>query len=207
MPLQHINDRMLRMMNRRHTRAETEAIISRLRSSIPGLVLRTTFIAGFPGETDAEFEEMLEFVRASRFERLGVFPYSFEPDTPAARLPGHLPQEVKSERCDRIMEAQQEIAFAFNRGMVGRSLDVLIDAPSPEAKNLWVGRTYADAPDVDGLTYVRGVGLEPGDLASCEIVAAEGYDLWARAGSAPPRKRRARPRARKKPSSPFTILN
>ena len=88
MPLQHINDRMLRMMNRRHTREETEAIIGRLRSSIPDLVLRTTFIAGFPGETEAEFEEMLRFVEETRFERLGVFPYSFEPDTPAARLPG-----------------------------------------------------------------------------------------------------------------------
>jgi ribosomal protein S12 methylthiotransferase len=207
MPLQHINDRMLRMMNRRHTRAETEAIIGRLRSTIPNLVLRTTFISGFPGETDAEFEEMLEFVRASRFERLGVFPYSFEADTPAARLPGHLAQEVKTERCDRIMSAQQDIAFEFNRSLVGRTLDVLIDAPAAGGKNLWVGRSYADAPDVDGLTYVRGVGIEPGDLVPCEIVAADGHDLSARAGAVPPRRRRARPRARKKPSSPFTILN
>src|SRR4051794_7289904 len=124
MPLQHINDRMLKMMNRRHTRAETEAIISRLRSSIPGLVLRTTFIAGFPGETEAEFEELLAYVSETRFERLGVFPYSFESDTPAAKIPGHLPDEVKSERCDRIMAVQQEIAFAFNQSLVGRQLDV-----------------------------------------------------------------------------------
>src|SRR3954447_25776214 len=95
MPLQHINDRMLKLMNRRHTRAETEAIIGRLRSSIPGLVLRTTFIAGFPGETEEEFEELLEYVEQTRFERLGVFPYSFEPDTPAAKLPGHVAPEVK----------------------------------------------------------------------------------------------------------------
>ena len=94
MPLQHINDRLLKLMNRRHTRAETEAIIARLRATIPGLVLRTTFIVGFPGETDAEFDELLEFVEATRFERLGVFTYSLEPDTPAARLPGHLPAEV-----------------------------------------------------------------------------------------------------------------
>ena len=100
MPLQHINDRMLKMMNRRHTRAETEAIIDRLRATIPGLVLRTTFIVGFPGETEAEFEELLEFVAATRFERLGVFPYSFEPDTPAAKLPDQLPDEVKEERRD-----------------------------------------------------------------------------------------------------------
>jgi ribosomal protein S12 methylthiotransferase len=207
MPLQHINDRMLRMMNRRHTRAQTEAIIGRLRQDIPGLVLRTTFIAGFPGETDAEFAELLAFVKETRFERLGVFPYSFEPDTPAARLPGHLDEAVKTERCGRIMEAQQEIAFAFNRGLVGRTLDVLIDGPAAEAPHLWVGRTYADAPDVDGLAYVRGSGLEPGDLVGCTIVAAEGYDLVARAEPAPPRRRRARPKPRKKPSSPFTILS
>src|SRR3954463_5202724 len=98
MPLQHINDRMLKVMNRRHTRAQTEEIIGRLRATIPGLVLRTTFIVGFPGETEAEFEELLAFVEATKFERLGVFPYSFEPDTPSARLPGHLPEEVKAER-------------------------------------------------------------------------------------------------------------
>jgi ribosomal protein S12 methylthiotransferase len=207
MPLQHINDRMLKMMNRRHTRAETEAIIARLRSCLPDLVLRTTFIIGFPGETEAEFEELLAYVEATRFERLGVFPYSLEPDTPAARLPGHLSEEVKAGRRDRIMSAQQEIAFAFNRGLVGRTLDVLIDAPVPEGKGLWVGRTYADAPDVDGVTYVRGDELEPGDLVSCTLVGAEGYDLVARAGVTPPRRRRARPRPRKKPSSPFTILN
>jgi ribosomal protein S12 methylthiotransferase len=209
MPLQHINDRMLRMMNRRHTRAQTEAIIRRLRECLPDLVLRTTFITGFPGETEAEFAELLEFVKQTRFERLGVFPYSFEPDTPAARLPEHLPEEVKAERRDRIMAAQQEIAFAFNQSLVGRSLEVLIDGPAPEpgGKHLWVGRSYADAPDVDGVTYVRGTGLGPGDIATCEIIAAEGYDLVARAGSVPPRSRRARPRPRKKPSSPFTILN
>jgi ribosomal protein S12 methylthiotransferase len=207
MPLQHINDRMLKLMNRRHTRAETEAIIDRLRQTIPGLVLRTTFIVGFPGETEAEFEELLKFVEETRFERLGVFPYSLEPDTPAAKLPGHLPAEVLAERRDRVMEAQQSIAFAFNAGLVGRKLDVLIDGPVPGARNLWLGRTYADAPDVDGLTYVRGSHLEPGDLVESEIIGSEGYDTVAQAGAQPPRGRRARPRPRKKPSSPFTILN
>ena len=154
MPLQHINDRMLRMMNRRHTRAETEAIIARLRATIPGLVLRTTFIVGFPGETEAEFEELVEFVAATKFERLGVFSYSFEPDTPAARLPHQLAEDVKESRRDRVMAVQQPIAEAFNRSLVGRTLDVLIDAPAPASagKNVWLGRTYADAPDVDGVT-------------------------------------------------------
>jgi ribosomal protein S12 methylthiotransferase len=207
MPLQHINDRMLKMMNRRHTRAETEGIIRRLRETIPNLVLRTTFIVGFPGETEAEFQELLDFVRATKFERLGVFPYSFEADTPSARLPDHLADEIKTDRRDRIMAAQQPIAFAFNESQVGKTLDVLIDGPAPEGDDLWVGRTYADAPDVDGLTYVQGHRLEPGDLVSSEIVGVDGYDLIARAGTMPPRRRRARPKPRKKPSSPFTILS
>ncbi len=207
MPLQHINDRMLKMMNRRHTRAETEEIIARLRRTMPGLVLRTTFIVGFPGETDAEFEELLEFVQATKFERLGVFPYSLEPDTPAAKLAEHVADAVKVERRDRVMAAQQPIAFAFNESLVGRELDVLIDGPAPGVKHLWLGRTFADAPDVDGVTYVRGANLEPGDLVACEIVATEGYDTVAQAGPQPPRKRRARPKGRKKPLSPLNILN
>jgi ribosomal protein S12 methylthiotransferase len=206
MPLQHINDRMLRAMNRRHTRAQTEEILHRLRASIPDLVLRTTFIVGFPGETDAEFAELLEFVEQSRFERLGVFPYSYEPGTPAVKLPDHLTEDVKAERRDRVMAAQQPIAFAFNQSLVGRRLDVLIDGPSPEGKDLWLGRTYADAPDVDGVTFVEGAGLAPGDLVACEVVGAEGYDTIARAGSVPPRRKRGRPKPRKKPGSPFEIL-
>jgi ribosomal protein S12 methylthiotransferase len=209
MPLQHINDRMLKVMNRRHTRAETEAIIARLRDSIPNLVLRTTFIVGFPGETEAEFEDLLAYVEKARFERLGVFPYSLEPDTPAARLPGHLSDEVKLERRDRIMEAQQPIAFAFNEAQIGQKLDVLIDGPAPDAEagDLWVGRSYADAPDVDGLVYVASRDIEPGDLVACEILAADGYDLVARPeGSTPVRKGRRRPKPRKRPSSPLNIL-
>ncbi len=208
MPIQHINDRMLKVMNRRHTRAETEAIVARLRGSIPGLVLRTTFIVGFPGETDAEFEELLSYVKTSRFERVGVFPYSFEPDTPSARVPGHLPEEVKNERRDRVMAAQQEIAFEFNASLVGRTLDVLIDAVEP--RGVAVGRSYADAPDVDGVVYVAGAGLEAGDLIACEIVESRGYDLVARpVETAPPRAlRRKRPAPRRKPaSSPLNVLN
>lgn len=208
MPLQHISDRMLKSMNRRHNRAQTEQIIGRLRETMPGLVLRTTFIVGFPGETEAEFDELLAYVEATKFERLGAFTYSFEPDTPAAKLPNHLPDEVKIERRDRVMAAQQPIAEAFNRGFVGRTMDVLIDGPAGDHPGLMVGRTYADAPDVDGLVYLRGDGLEPGDLVSCEITKAEGYDFLAEpAGSAPPRRRRPRPRGRKRPASPFTILD
>jgi ribosomal protein S12 methylthiotransferase len=206
MPLQHISDRMLKRMNRRHDRAQTEAILGRLRGAIPGLVLRTTFLVGFPGETAEEFEELREFVAGARFERMGVFTYSFEADTPSAKLPGHLPDEVKSERRDQLMATQQPIAFAFNRAMVGKTLDVLIDGPAPGGEGVWIGRTYADAPDVDGVVIVDGEDVEPGDLVACAIVGADGYDLIARAGTLPRRRKRSRPRPRKKPGSPFTII-
>ncbi|HEV3120916.1 MAG TPA: 30S ribosomal protein S12 methylthiotransferase RimO [Isosphaeraceae bacterium] len=207
MPLQHINDRLLRAMNRRHTRAQTEEIIARLRATIPGLVLRTTFIVGFPGETEQEFEELCAFVSEARFERLGAFTYSYEPGTPAIRLPDHLPEEVKIQRRDALMALQQPIAFAFNQSLVGKRLDVLIDGPYSGGPGLWQGRTYADAPDVDGLAIIEGAGIQTGDLVPCTIVGAQGYDLIARADSGRPKTRRARPKPRKKPGSPFTILH
>ncbi len=126
---------------------------------MPGLVLRTTFIVGFPGETEAEFAELLDYVKQTRFERLGVFVYSFEPDTPAAKLPDHLPDDVKEARRERVMAVQQPIAESFNRSLVDRTLDVLIDSRAAGRKDVWVGRTYADAPDVDGLTLVPGERL------------------------------------------------
>ncbi len=178
-PLQHANDTMLRRMQRRVSRAETEALLDKLRSRIANLVLRTTFITGFPGETEEQFEDLIEFVERHRFERLGVFTYSYEPDTPAAKLPDHLPEAIKADRRGRLMEVQQPIAFARNEAQVGRSADVLIDAPLPGEKDVWLGRTYADAPDIDGVVYVTGEGLKPGDLVPCEIVAYREYDLIA----------------------------
>ena len=182
MPLQHANDQMLRRMQRRVNRHETEALLAKLRERIPDLVMRTTFITGFPGETDQQFEELVDFVRAQRFERLGVFTYSFEPDTPAARLPDQVSESVMSERRERLMAEQQAIAFAWNDAQIGRQLDVLIDSPVPGEANAWVGRSYADAPDVDGVVYVTGtgvtgVGISPGALVPCEIVARREYDL------------------------------
>ena len=204
MPIQHINDRMLRMMNRRHTRAETEGLIAKLRERIPNLVLRTTVIVGFPGETDAEFEELLGFVKDARFERLGAFTYSFEADTPSARLPGHIAEEVKAERRDRIMEVQQPIAFDFNESLVGRELDVLIDAPHPEEDGVWLGRTYADAPDIDGVAYVAAAELAAGDLVRCRVEVARGYDLIAvPSGPARSRRKAKASRASAKPILPI----
>jgi ribosomal protein S12 methylthiotransferase len=181
MPLQHINDRILRVMARRVNRRETEDLLTRLRGAIPNLALRTTFIVGFPGETEAEFEELTEFARDASFERAGVFAYSFEPDTPAARLDGHLSEEIKEERRGRLMQVQQEIAFRWSESRVKTELDVLIDAADPEMPNYACGRCYADAPDIDGMVRVKGKGLQPGDLIRVKVTGADGYDLAARA--------------------------
>ncbi|HEY7157357.1 MAG TPA: 30S ribosomal protein S12 methylthiotransferase RimO [Gemmataceae bacterium] len=181
MPLQHVNDRMLKRMQRRVNRAETEELLSRLRRAIPDLALRTTFITGFPGETEAEFEELCDFVRASRFERVGVFPYSLEPGTPAARLPDHLPEEVKQQRRDRLMEIQQEIAFAWTREQVGKELEVIVDGPDAEVPGHMLARSAADAPDIDCVVRLKGKGLRAGDLVRARATGADGYDLAARA--------------------------
>jgi ribosomal protein S12 methylthiotransferase len=177
LPLQHANDVILKRMQRRVDRGATEALLAKLRERIEGLVLRTTFITGFPGETDEQFEELLEFVRQQRFERLGAFTYSFEPDTPAARLSGHLPEELKHARRERLLAEQQRIAFAWNAAQVGSRRDVLLDSPVPGEKNAWRGRSAADAPDVDGVVYVTGRKLRVGQLVNCEIVATSDYDL------------------------------
>jgi ribosomal protein S12 methylthiotransferase len=181
LPLQHINDRLLRRMQRRVRREQIEALLAKLRAAIPGLVLRTTFIVGFPGETEAEFEELCDFVRQTRFERVGVFPYSLEPGTPAERLDNHLPEEVKQQRRDQLMEIQQEIALAWSAAQVGKELEVLIDGRDPEVPGHVLARSYADAPDIDCVMRVKGKGLHPGDLVPVKVTAADGYDLVGRA--------------------------
>ena len=179
MPLQHINDRMLKRMQRRVRRADTEELLDKLRQRIPGVTMRTTLITGFPGETEEEFQELLEFVAQQRFERLGVFQYSLEPDTPAARLPSHLPEEVKQRRYDQLMEVQQQVAFDWAESQIGKQLDVLVDAEVPEQAGAMLGRTVCDAPDVDCVTYVSGAELRTGQIVPCEVVATSGYDLVA----------------------------
>lgn len=187
LPLQHISDGMLRRMSRRVTRQGTEEVLDRLRSGIPGLALRTTFITGFPGETDEQFEELCEFVEQQRFERLGVFTYSLEPDTPAALLEGHIDESVKVDRRDRLMEIQQQIAFERNAGRVGERFDVIIDRPLPEAPDVWIGRSPGDAPDVDAVVYVTANKrkLAPGKIVPVEVAAPAGYDLAALAVGRP----------------------
>ena len=181
MPLQHINDTMLRRMSRRVTRSETEILLDKLRSRINNLSIRTTFITGFPGETVDQFNELADFVAQQRFERLGVFTYSFEPDTPAAQLPDHVPEEVKEQRRSELMALQQQIAFDYNQRQIGHQVEVILDQTVPEEENVWTGRTRGDAPDVDSIVYVTGQDkeLREGDIATCEIVATQEYDLVA----------------------------
>jgi ribosomal protein S12 methylthiotransferase len=190
MPLQHASDAMLKRMSRRVTRAETEDLLTRLRSRIKNLTLRTTFITGFPGETDADFNELVEFVEKHRFERMGVFTYSLEPDTPAAKLPDHVPGGVMEERRDRLMEIQQEISFARNDAQIGRRQDVILDQAVEGEKNVFVGRSAADAPDVDGLVFVTGdrQRLNAGDIVPVEIVETQEYDLVGVAAGKPQRR-------------------
>ncbi len=179
MPLQHINDRMLRRMQRRVNRAETDVLVGKLRERVPGLVMRSTMITGFPGETDEEFAELLDYVDEQRFERLGVFTYSLEPDTPAARLPNHIDEAAKERRRDELMALQQQVAFEFADRQIGTQQDVIIDTPVPDEPTAWIGRTVADAPDVDCVVYVTGDGLAAGQIVKCEVVARSDYDLVA----------------------------
>jgi ribosomal protein S12 methylthiotransferase len=182
MPLQHASDPVLKRMQRRVARGPTEELLGRLRDRISGLVLRTTFITGFPGETPEQFAELVEFVKRWRFERVGVFTYSLEPDTPAARLDGHLPEDVKAARRDELMAVQQPIAHDHARRQVGRTLDVIIDRRSEEREDVWIGRTKGDAPDIDCAVWVTAPGTSAarpltGRILPVEIVAASGYDL------------------------------
>jgi len=185
MPLQHINDRVLRRMVRRVDRDATETLLARLRNAVPNLTLRTTFIVGFPGETDAEFEELKAFVAEAKFERCGVFPYSFEADTPSGKLDGHLPEDVKLARRDTLMETQQSVAFAHSQAQVGKELAILVDGVDPEFANHVLGRSTADAPDIDGAVRVKAKNLRPGDFVTVKVTAADGYDLAGRAVGKP----------------------
>lgn len=175
MPLQHISSPVLKRMQRRVNGEETKELVGKLRERVPNLVLRTTFIAGFPGETDKQFAELRDFVAETRFERMGVFTYSYEPGTPAVKLDGHLPEDVKNARRDELMELQQKIAFEHAASMVGYELDVLLDDQVEEG--LFIGRSFADAPEIDANVYVSGENLTVGTMVPVEIIRQEDYDL------------------------------
>lgn len=176
-PLQHINDRMLRRMYRRVTRAETEALLARLRKRIPGVTIRTTFIVGFPGETDAEFQELLDFVQAAGFDAVGAFQYSREAETPSGRMREQIDPALKAERYERLMLAQQEIAFEAARGRIGRRFEMVIDDNDERGA---VGRHAGQAPEVDAVTILPDEELEPGTFLKVRCVGTDDYDLEVR---------------------------
>jgi ribosomal protein S12 methylthiotransferase len=177
LPIQHASDRILKRMGRRTTKAQLQEIVEKLRREIPEIALRTTLISGFPGETPEDHEELMEFVDEMEFQRLGVFAYSAEEDTPAAEYPDQVLQEVKEERRDAIMELQQEISFDFSKSMVGKTLEVMIEGKVAD-ENAYVGRTYMDGPGVDGMIFVQTAEeLMSGDFARVRVTGAMEYDL------------------------------
>ena len=176
-PIQHASDRILKRMGRRTHKAELKERIGALRREIPDIALRTTFICGFPGETEEDHEELMEFVDEMEFERVGVFTYSAEEDTPAYSYPDQIPEEVKEERRADVMELQQEIAFEHCENMVGKVLDVMIEGKVAD-EPAYVGRTYMDAPGVDGLIFINtDLDLMSGDFVRAKVTGALEYDL------------------------------
>ena len=177
LPIQHASDGVLKRMGRRTSKAQLVEIIGRLRQEIPDITLRTTLITGFPGETKEQHEELMEFVDEMEFERLGVFTYSQEEDTPAAGFEDQVEEEVKEDRQAEIMELQQEIVFEQAESMIGREVLVMIEGKVAD-ENAYVGRTYRDAPNVDGLIFVNTEEeLMSGDFARVRVTGAAEYDL------------------------------
>lgn len=176
-PLQHASDPVLDLMRRQITRAETEELLAKIREKVPGIALRTTFLVGHPGETEDDFEQLLDFVRTQQFERVGVFQYSHEENTRGYELADDVPPEVKEERANRLMEVQQEISFAKNQAKIGRVYKTLFDRK--EGK-YYIGRTEADSPEVDNevLVPAKGNYVRLGDFAEVRITGAEEFDLY-----------------------------
>ena len=180
MPLQHINDDMLTRMKRRVSRKQIETLLGKLREWVPGIAIRTTFIAGAPGETDAQHDELLRFVQDFGFDMMGVFPYSPEPGTPMGRMDGQVPDDVKQARVEELMLAQQDVAFAKARAMKGRTIEVLVDRPAGrDEEDGWVARSRSQAPDIDSVTFVHGRGLHAGQLVNANVTDYQAYDLVA----------------------------
>ncbi len=179
LPFQHISDRLLSLMRRETDGAFIRRLVGRFREQIPDMAIRTTFIVGFPGETEREVDELAGFLREQRFERVGVFPYSPEPKTPSEKMPDPVPEPVKQERLSRIMRLQREISEEKNRSWVGREIDVLVDEPGPEPAS-YLGRTYADAPEVDGQVFLKSAApIPPGRMVRARVTDTLEYDLVA----------------------------
>jgi len=178
-PIQHADDAILKAMRRPDNASRLRALIERLRAAMPDIILRTTVIVGFPGETDAQFEHLLDFVGWARFDALGCFAYCREQGTAAAALPGQIPEQVKAERVERLMLAQQEIAFGRNASLVGSRLVCLVDRVEQDGTR--IGRHYGQAPEIDSICIIEGCLARPGQFAAVEVTGSRGYDLLVRA--------------------------
>jgi ribosomal protein S12 methylthiotransferase len=197
MPLQHSSDRLLRSMKRGRDSVFLRDLLARLRGRVPGLALRTSLIVGLPGETEADFDDLLSFVEEQRFERLGVFEYSAEEGTPAADMPDQVPEALKKERYARIMEIQQAISRAHQQAMIGRRVEVLVEGRAEETEHLLAGRHAQQAPEIDGITYINDGVAYPGELVTVEVTDASDYDLVGHVVARDPERA-----ARKLPAAP-----
>jgi len=177
LPLQHSHPDLLRAMRRPGDGERYLAMLAKVRQALPGVTLRTSLIVGLPGETEARFRHLQDFVRAARFDRLGVFPYSPEPGTPACYMPGQVPAEMAQARYHTLMRAQQQISLERNRSLVGSEIEVLVEHVQGHQAT---GRSRRDAPDIDGQVFLSGRRVRPGDLVRAVVTAAEPYDLYAR---------------------------
>lgn len=177
LPLQHASNRLLASMNRYDTREEVETLLAKLRKRIPGIVIRTTFIVGFPGETDADFEELKEFVEQQRFENAGVFAYSQEEGTVAGSMPNQIPDEIKQERYHELMALQAQISEEIHKDTEGQTLEVLIEGIEEDGSGLHYGRSYREAPDIDGLVFIENPGdIKPGCFIKVNILQGFTYE-------------------------------
>jgi len=178
LPLQHIDDQILKAMNRTVFQEGVRKLLARLRQEIPGITLRTSLMVGFPGETERPFQNLLEFVGEAQFDRLGIFRYSREEGTPAAALKGQVPEKTKSRRYHEIMSLQKKISLHKQRQLVGTRVPVLVEKPGRSANILWVGRTQGQAPEVDGAIFLTKGSCRPGDLVEALITEATSYDFY-----------------------------
>lgn len=177
LPLQHASNRLLASMNRYDTREEVETLLAKLRKRIPGIVIRTTFIVGFPGETDADFEELKEFVEQQRFENAGVFAYSQEEGTVAGAMPNQIPDEIKQERYHELMALQAQISEEIHKDTEGQTLEVLVEGIEEDGSGLHYGRSYREAPNIDGLVFIENPGdIKPGCFVKVNILQGFTYE-------------------------------
>lgn len=177
LPLQHASNRLLASMNRYDTKEEVETLLAKLRKRIPGIVIRTTFIVGFPGETDADFEELKDFVERQRFENAGVFAYSQEDGTVAGAMPNQIPDEIKQERYHELMALQAQISEEIHKDTEGQTLEVLVEGIEEDGSGLHYGRSYREAPDIDGLVFIENPGdIKPGCFVKVNILQGFTYE-------------------------------